>query len=149
MITMDCSSGVIVYLSQQCVDDDIAIVSSKCSEMNIVLPSKVRYCYLLLQSSCPPRPDYSMQPIFMLLMMYTELIILDKCEGKAWKCSDKSWNFVACCSPFKVTEIRVADLYCCVQKEEDDPVEIPVPEQFETRVRNGKLETTPISHVGA
>jgi hypothetical protein len=41
MITMDGSSGVIVYLSKQCVDDDISIVSSKCSEMNIVLPSKV------------------------------------------------------------------------------------------------------------
>jgi hypothetical protein len=49
----------------------------------------------------------------------------------------------------QVSEISGTDLYWRTQKEEDDPVEIPVPEQFETRVRNGKLETTPISHVGA
>jgi len=74
MITMDGCSGVIVYLSQRCVDEDVAIVSSKCSELNVVLPPK---------------------------------------------------------------------------KEEDDPVEIPIPEQFETRVVNGQLVTTPVAHVGA
>lgn len=40
---MDGCSGVIVYLSKQCLDDDVSIVSSKCSEMNIVLPGKVNF----------------------------------------------------------------------------------------------------------
>jgi len=35
------------------------------------------------------------------------------------------------------------------QSNDSDPVELPVPEQFETRVRNGALVTTHISHVGA
>ncbi len=100
MITMDGCSGVIVYLSQvpithhqlplapfppcgfgltwvavqRCVDDNVSIVSSKCSELNVVIPGK---------------------------------------------------------------------------KEDDDPVEIPIPEQYETRVVNGQLVTTPVSHVGA
>lgn len=74
MITIDGCAGVIVYLSQRCVDDDVAIITSKSSELNIVLPAK---------------------------------------------------------------------------SEQDDPVEIPVPEQFETRIRNGKLETTCVAHVGA
>ena len=41
MITIDGCAGVIVYLSQRCVDDDISIVTSKCSELNIVIPPKV------------------------------------------------------------------------------------------------------------
>ena len=36
-----------------------------------------------------------------------------------------------------------------VQSEDSDPVELPVPEQFETKIRDGKLVTTAISHVGA
>jgi len=32
---------------------------------------------------------------------------------------------------------------------QDDPVEIPVPEQFETKIRNGKLVTTCVAHIGA
>eukprot|EP00960_Hanusia_phi_P036126 752160-Hanusia_phi.AAC.1 len=40
MITIDGCSGVIVYLSQRCVDEDVAIVTSKCSELNVVLPAK-------------------------------------------------------------------------------------------------------------
>jgi adenylyl cyclase-associated protein len=74
MITIDGCAGVIVYLSQRCVDDDISIITSKCSELNVVLPAN---------------------------------------------------------------------------KEEDDPVEIPVPEQFETKIRGGKLVTTAVAHVGA
>eukprot|EP00290_Baffinella_frigidus_P005441 CAMPEP_0180132926 /NCGR_PEP_ID=MMETSP0986-20121125/9256_1 /TAXON_ID=697907 /ORGANISM="non described non described, Strain CCMP2293" /LENGTH=433 /DNA_ID=CAMNT_0022072987 /DNA_START=101 /DNA_END=1402 /DNA_ORIENTATION=+ len=74
MITLDGCEGAIIYLSQKCVDNDVAIVSSKCSELNIVLPAK---------------------------------------------------------------------------SNDEDPVELPVPEQFETRVRNGALVTTHISHVGA
>mmetsp|Transcript_16337 Transcript_16337/g.25374 ORF Transcript_16337/g.25374 Transcript_16337/m.25374 type:complete len:120 (-) Transcript_16337:83-442(-) len=41
MVTIDGCAGVIVYLSQRCVDDDISIVTSKCSELNVVLPPKV------------------------------------------------------------------------------------------------------------
>ena len=40
MITIDGCAGVIVYLSQRCVDDDVAIITSKSSELNIVLPAK-------------------------------------------------------------------------------------------------------------
>jgi hypothetical protein len=35
------------------------------------------------------------------------------------------------------------------QSEDADPVELPVPEQFETKIRDGHLITTAISHVGA
>lgn len=73
MVTMDGCAGVMVYLSPQCVADDTSIVSSKCSEINIVLPAK---------------------------------------------------------------------------SEDSDPVELPVPEQFETKIRDGKLVTTAISHAG-
>ena len=40
MVTLDGCAGVMVYLSAQCVADDTAIVSSKCSEINVVLPAK-------------------------------------------------------------------------------------------------------------
>jgi adenylyl cyclase-associated protein len=56
------------------VDEDISIITSKCSELNVVLPAK---------------------------------------------------------------------------SDADDPVEIPIPEQFETKIRKGKLETTCVAHVGA
>ncbi|EKX54324.1 hypothetical protein GUITHDRAFT_99801 [Guillardia theta CCMP2712] len=76
MITIDGCAGVIVYLSQRCVDEDVAIVTSKCSELNIVLPAKV-------------------------------------------------------------------------QSDAEDPTELPIPEQYETRIRNGQLVTTCVAHVGA
>ncbi len=41
MVTMDGCAGVMLYLSAQCLADDVSIVSSKCSEINVVLPAKV------------------------------------------------------------------------------------------------------------
>ncbi len=41
MVTMDGCSGVMLYLSAQCLADDVSVVSSKCSEINVILPAKV------------------------------------------------------------------------------------------------------------